>query len=160
MQQYAPPSQTGFQASANAAIAGAGARLGGALLDFLFHLLGVILGVLCIAAIAAVTEGSDAGAIAGLLLAVAFGLVPVIINAVLITKTGQTVGKKLVGTRIVMEGTGQLPGFVQGWLVRYFVFGLISQFVPFLALIDAFFVFTERAKTLHDRLAGTIVVNA
>ena len=87
-------------------------------------------------------------------------LAPIIVNAYLIAKDGQTVGKKAVGTRIVLEVNGQLPGFVQGWLVRFFLFSFLSQFVPFLGLIDLFFIFSQNAQTLHDRLAGTVVVNA
>ncbi|MGB7329715.1 MAG: RDD family protein [Rubripirellula sp.] len=83
------------------------------------------------------------------------------INIAMICKSGQSIGKKAAGSRIVMESDGQLPGFVQGWLVRSFGFSFLSVFllyIPF--LIDPFFVFSENARTLHDRLAGTIVVDA
>ncbi len=141
-------------------IAGAGTRLAGAIVDGLLQMLGVGIGIGCLVAIGVVTEGSDVGAIIGFVLLGVFALIPVIINAVLIAKSGQTVGKKVVKTRIVIEATGQLPGFAKGWLVRTIVFGMIAQFVPFLPLIDALFVFSEDAKTLHDRLAGTVVVTA
>ncbi|QDT04757.1 RDD family protein [Rubripirellula lacrimiformis] len=81
------------------------------------------------------------------------------LNAVLVTKSGQTVGKKAVGTRIVMQDTRELPGFIQGWLLRSLVFGIANQFIPFLAFIDGCFVFTENARMLHDRIAGTVVID-
>ena len=60
-------------------------------------------------------------------------LIPVIVNAVLITKSGQSLGKKAVGTRMVDQQTGAQVGFVQGYLVRSFAFGFLTG-LPVVAL--------------------------
>jgi uncharacterized RDD family membrane protein YckC len=82
---------------------------------------------------------------------------------VLIAKSGQSLGKKVVGTRMVDQNSGETVGFVQGFLVRTFVFQLITG-IPvvggFVALADIVFLFTEGNQTLHDRLAKTRVVRA
>ncbi|TWU47064.1 RDD family protein [Rubripirellula reticaptiva] len=83
------------------------------------------------------------------------------INISMICKSGQSIGKKAAGSRIVMESDRQLPGFVHGWLIRSFGFGLLSSLLFNLpALVDALFVFSDNARTLHDRMASTIVVDA
>ena len=100
---------------------------------------------------------------AGVGFAIGFGIGAiawVIFNWVMITKSGQTVGKKLMSTRIVSESTGQIPDFVQGVLLRSIVFALLNQIVPFLALVDMCWIFGENRQCLHDLLAKTRVVEA
>ena len=107
-----------------------------------------------------VSQDEDAAA-AGFMIGFAIGVVvAVIFNWVMITKSGQTVGKKLTKTRIVSESTGQIPGFVQGVLLRSIVFGVLNQVVPLLALVDSCWIFGENHQCLHDLLAGTRVVEA
>ena len=101
--------------------------------------------------------------ILGALIVIGNLFVPMIINCVLIAKSGQSVGKKIVGTRMVDQDSGETSGFVQGFLIRTFVFQLICN-IPFIgfiiALVDIIFLFTEGNQTLHDRLARTRVVKA
>ena len=83
-----------------------------------------------------------------------------IINGYLLYKRGQTVGKALVGTKIV-DLNGNIPNFGKLLLLRYFVFGLIAQ-IPFIGglfgLADVLFIFGEDRRCLHDYLAGTVVI--
>ena len=80
----------------------------------------------------------------------------------LITKTGQTLAKKWLGMRIVREGSGELPGFVHGVLLRNWLFffaGMIPYLGSCVGLADAIAIFFgERRQTLHDRVAGTLVI--
>ena len=81
---------------------------------------------------------------------------------VLLYRSGQTVGKKIVGIRIVRPDGGR-ASFPRLLFLRYLVPGLIGAIplVGFLfALVDALFIFAEDRRTLHDKIADTIVVNA
>jgi uncharacterized RDD family membrane protein YckC len=94
--------------------------------------------------------------------AVAYVL-PIVLYAVMITKTGQTPGKKLCGIRILKKDSGELPGFVNGVLLRSWLKN-VAYSIPFvgalIALADALMIFTEERQCLHDRIAGTIVVES
>jgi uncharacterized RDD family membrane protein YckC len=165
LQQYAPTSGTGYQSTANMQIAGVGARIGGALIDAFFQIIGVAVCVGILFASGVLEEGQQLGpvqlAIIGVGILVA--LVPPIVNIVLISMSGQSLGKKAIGTRMVLEATGEPAKFVHGFLVRQLAFGFITNlpFVgAFIALADVGFLFSENHKTLHDRLAGTVVINA
>ena len=81
-------------------------------------------------------------------------------NGLFIASHGQTLGKFLTGTRIVNESDGKIPGFGRGYFLRTMLIYLAGQIVPFLGLIDAVLIFGDRSQTLHDRLAGTVVVRA
>jgi uncharacterized RDD family membrane protein YckC len=96
-------------------------------------------------------------------LILAFVVLP-FVQAVLISRTGASLGKMLVGIRIVVRD-GTPAGFVQGWLLRSFVFGALELVASVVllglpSLVDALMVFTRRGRTLHDRMAGTYVVKA
>jgi uncharacterized RDD family membrane protein YckC len=85
------------------------------------------------------------------------------VNGYLLAKSGQTVGKKLVGTRIVdLESRQILPlGKVFG--LRVLPLALIAQ-IPgigaIFSLVDALFIFRNDKRCVHDLIAGTVVVNA
>ena len=156
-------------------LAGVGQRIGGALLDVVLSLLmmlpGLIIGggMLFAAASQAEANGGEpqgaaiaiGGILVGGLIILGNGLIPMVVNIVLISKSGQSLGKKIIGTRMVSQHTGETVGFVHGFLLRTFVFQLITG-IPvvggFIALADIVFLFTEGNQTLHDRLAGTRVV--
>jgi uncharacterized RDD family membrane protein YckC len=109
-------------------------------------------------------QGQQPGpaALAAIGVGIVIALIPPIVNIVLISMSGQTVGKKAMGTRMVLESTGEPAKFVQGFLVRQLAFGFITNIPivgPFIALADIGFLFSENQKTLHDRLAGTVVIN-
>ncbi len=104
-------------------------------------------------------EISSTMLIAWIVLAVTIFLIPIVINAVMITKSGQSIGKKAAGTRIVLDPSRELPGFVKGVLVRSYVMGLLS-IIPLVGLIDTVMIFGQERKCLHDKMAGTIVVTA
>lgn len=87
-------------------------------------------------------------------------IIPTIINAIMITKSGQSLGKKAVGIRIVDDPTRELPGFVRAVLLRSYVTTILAQVVPFFGLIDIAFIFGEERKCLHDKMASTIVIDA
>ena len=86
-------------------------------------------------------------------------LVVFIYQMVLLTKEGQTVGKKPLGIRIVKMDTGQNGGFVPNVLLRLIVNGLTGV-IPFYGLVDILVIFRGDCRCIHDLIAGTQVVDA
>jgi uncharacterized RDD family membrane protein YckC len=79
----------------------------------------------------------------------------------LLIQRAQTIGKALLGIKIVDEATRDHPGFVKLVLVRGLLFNAayrIPLFGGALFLVDSSLVFSEQHRTLHDRVAGTLVV--
>lgn len=81
----------------------------------------------------------------------------------LLVTRGQTIGKKLLGIKIVSFDDETNPGFVKIILLRIVVNGLISA-VPFVgavySLVDICFIFRDDHRCIHDLLANTKVVMA
>jgi uncharacterized RDD family membrane protein YckC len=76
--------------------------------------------------------------------------------------TGQSIGKRLIGTRIVLAD-GTPAGFVHGVLLREWLL-LPYRGVPILGgvigLGDVLAIFRRSRRCLHDDVAGTLVVRA
>ena len=76
--------------------------------------------------------------------------------------TGQTIAKRWLRTRVVREGTGAVPGFVNGVLLRNWLFSLAGMMPGIggcIGLADALVIFSGNTRqTLHDRVARTIVI--
>ncbi|EMI16979.1 membrane protein containing RDD domain protein [Rhodopirellula maiorica SM1] len=149
-------------------IASIGQRIGGALLDGLFNMSGVIAASVLVGLLAPAADAAGQQAAAGisviiLLVCACVAMVPFVINMVLISKSGQSVGKKVAKTRMVNKDTGIQVGFLHGVLIRNLVFGAITG-IPIIggliALADIVFLFSENHETLHDKLAQTLVVEA
>lgn len=71
---------------------------------------------------------------------------------------GKTIGKKLMGIRIANKKDDMPPGFLQAVVMRTWVNYLLGVFIPFYSAIDIGYIFSHDARCLHDRLAGTIVL--
>ena len=87
---------------------------------------------------------------------------PVLLQIVQWTMTamdGRTIGKYCLNIKVVNLQC-QPPGFFQGVVMRYWVMALINT-IPFMGLIDAFFIFgNESNRCIHDFIAGTFVIEA
>ncbi|MGN6514111.1 MAG: RDD family protein [Lysobacteraceae bacterium] len=85
-----------------------------------------------------------------------------IYQLVLLHRQGQTLGKKLMGVRIVRTD-GSRAGLGRIFLLRYFAPGLIGA-IPFIggffSLADALLIFGAEKRCIHDYFADTIVVTA
>lgn len=92
-------------------------------------------------------------------LGVVASLALLIVQLVLVTKQGQTLGKRFIGIRIVMKDTLENGGFVVNVLKRGFLNGLLSL-IPGYFLVDSLFVFREDRRCIHDLIAGTCVIKA
>jgi len=87
-----------------------------------------------------------------------FGAVYTIVPTALF---GQTAGKLAVGTRVVVDGEGSLPGWRRSG-VRWLVSEGLGE-LPFVGLVISLVVLGSllvdpRRRGLHDKAAGTIVV--
>jgi uncharacterized RDD family membrane protein YckC len=103
----------------------------------------------------------NALSILGLFASVAIVLGIVVYQAVLLSSTGQTVGKKLMQLRVINLIDRSNPGFVKAVLIRWWLPSLIYS-IPYLGwafwLADGLFVFKNDRRCLHDLMAGTQVV--
>ena len=83
------------------------------------------------------------------------------VNGIVLARRGQTLGKALLGLRIVRPD-GSRAGLGRLLLARYGVIhalGILSV-GQFFAFIDAAFIFRASRRCLHDQIANTIVVKA
>ena len=138
-------------------------RLGGALIDSLIAM-AISFPVMLVGGVFRQIMEGERMTLGQQLFFFVFGLVVFLaVNGYLLAKQGQTVGKRLVGTRIVSHENGQILPFGRVFGLRYLPLFLISQ-VPFLgslfALVDVLFIFREDHRCVHDLIAGTHVVEA
>ena len=88
-----------------------------------------------------------------------FLLAIIIVQMVLLTRDGQSLGKKAPDIRIVMYRTGENGGFMPNVLLRMVVNGMLA-FIHLYGIVDILFIFREDRRCIHDLIAGTVVVNA
>ena len=85
-----------------------------------------------------------------------------ILQLVMLATRGQSIGKRLLGMRIVTHPDGQNPGGVKTILLRGVVpavIGMIPVLGPLFSLVNVCFIFREDRRCIHDLIAGTQVVN-
>jgi uncharacterized RDD family membrane protein YckC len=95
---------------------------------------------------------------------------------VLIANSGQSVGKLVLGTRII-DAEGHTAGFFQGFVLRTLpvtlvallptlglavgldvaTAGVLAILAGLVSLVDCLLIFGAENRTLHDRIAGTYV---
>ena len=142
--------------------AGRGARLGGALID---GIIGSALNFGWMMATGIIDEIMRTGEVplkvSVQLITVGF-IIFLILHGYLLANRGQTIGKALLGTRIV-DLNGQIPSFGKVVGLRYFLVWVLCS-VPFLGslfgLADSLFIFRQDRRCIHDHMAGTQVVVA
>lgn len=165
---------TAAPVAADTELAGRDARLGAFLLDYVLGILATLPGMLMMGPIffsllrqAAAGHEPDlstvdmAGFGAGLVVMLLGGLVLMVVQVVLLSTRGQTIGKRLLGIRVVLYAGGGPAGFLHAWLLRNVVPFLI-QLIPWIGfafwIVDVCFIFTAERRCLHDLIAGTKVV--
>lgn len=147
---------------------------------FLAQLLDNVIGIACILpgaimiGIAAARAGLGAGGnLSQIATAAGFGagvvvacfalLVLFVVQLWMLVTRGQTIGKRVLGVRIVSFENEANPGFVKVFLLRGVVPALIGS-VPYVGwiftLIDYCFIFRDDRRCLHDLIAGTKVIKA
>jgi uncharacterized RDD family membrane protein YckC len=155
---FAPPgAEVADVAVSGPRLAGRGNRLLAVIIDGLLQI-GIMLLINWVLPLSLFDENPSFGVLVRNML-LGFGLFLLIQGWLLVTE-GQTVGKKLLGMRIVRkDGSRCTPGRIIG--LRYGVGWLITA-VPVVgmayALADSLLIFRESRQCLHDNIADTIVV--
>lgn len=164
---YAPPSSEGLKAPAQVdrlELADLGTRLAAALIE------GVVFLIAAIPFIVAITmsdvsqkpgESAEMLNIALMSLGAILVLAVGIYQLVILSTRGQSIGKRILGIRIVSCEDGRNPGGVKTILMRGFLPGLITN-IPLIGVIFSLanicFIFREDRRCIHDHIAGTEVV--
>ncbi|MBU1259865.1 MAG: RDD family protein [Planctomycetes bacterium] len=135
-------------------------RLGGALLDSLIMIVIIFPIMMIIGIYPSKGDGMSFGQqILGSIISL---VVFLILNGHFLAKSGQTIGKKIVQTKIVGLDGGLCP-FARMFLLRYVVLWVITG-IPFVGglygLFDVLFIFGKGKRCVHDYIAGTRVVDA
>lgn len=156
-----PAAHYGYVGYAAAAptLASRGARLGAVIVDQACLFGAIAVGVLLVV----LGGGEQALTILGIGLAIVLFLAIAITQLVLLSSRGQTIGKRLVGIRIVKLDTGENGGFVANVVMRAFVpalIGAVPYVGPLFSIVDTLFIFREDYRCIHDHIAGTVVVSA
>jgi uncharacterized RDD family membrane protein YckC len=128
-------------------------RLGAQIVDFCIWLIPLLIAFI---ATYRTTEGAYATAIR-IRLWFASSIALGIIQLILLSVRGQTLGKIAAGIRIVDFIDDTNPGFYRTVVLRVLV-PLILWFMPLFAVVDILFIFSEEHQCIHDLIAGTKVV--
>lgn len=159
---YAPPSsRIASSPYAEAQLAERGSRLVAAFIDSLFYFVPLLPGFLLSSG---AERDSGAAAFGGLVLSggALIALAIAIYQWVLLSRVGQTLGKRWMGVRVVRVD-GQPIGFASAVALRAWLPGVIGV-IPFLGplfnLVNILFIFGQERRCLHDLMAGTKVIDA
>jgi len=165
---YSPPlanlDSGATQAIGTLTMATAGSRLAAKAIDVVFMLPGVVGCFLIAQDLVKASPGEELSlgrrTIVVGAATIAYFLALAVYQSVLLSKHGQTIGKRARKIRIVkMDGSS--PGFVHAVLLRAIVNGLPSL-IPHAGrpygLIDILFIFRKDRRCIHDLIAGTRVV--
>lgn len=170
----ATAASTPLAAAPEPELADRGVRLGAFLLDYMLSVLvmlpgALIIGPAFVGLVLAVARGEqpdlnaiDAGSfLLGLLVLASGGFALLVVQVVMLSTRGQTIGKRLLGIRVVRYPDASPAGFVHAWFLRNFVRGLI-QVLPWVGflffIVNCCFIFREDRRCIHDFIAGTKVV--
>jgi uncharacterized RDD family membrane protein YckC len=89
-------------------------------------------------------------------------LIVLAIDLTLLARNGQTIGKKLLGIKVVRVD-GSPVSLFRVFFLRY-VCNTLLTLIPLVgslySLVDALMIFGESRRTVHDRIADTIVIKA
>jgi uncharacterized RDD family membrane protein YckC len=159
--RFAPPTaRVDDVVSSDVELAGRGARLGAVMIDGLVQ--AAVFYALAFTVFKFLQPRADAG-LGNLAVQLVAGLgLFVLLQGYLLATQGQTIGKKLLGLRIVRSNGERVDiGRLLG--LRYFL-GWVITMIPFIGavfvLVDALLIFRDSRKCLHDNIADTMVVKA
>ncbi len=158
---YAPPkSKLLDKEKTDNELAGRWQRLGASLLDGIIMMLVTLPVMYFTGGFDVFKTGVQPSLIYNLLMAV-LGLVAfILLNGKLLVDNGQTIGKKVLGIKIV-DINGNKATVNDHLLKRYAVYFIPGQ-IPFagglISLINILFIFGKTKRCIHDHVASTIVV--
>lgn len=146
-----PYGQQPYGFGARPELASWGARVGGALIDgvlvFGIFLVGIVVS-------AVLSSANENAGVPVLLLAYAAGFGFLAWQLVVQGRTGQTIGKKQVGIRLVRESDGQYVG--AGLSIGRYFLHVVDQLPCYLGYLWP--LWDDKKQTFADKLAGTLVI--
>ena len=156
---YAPPDSE-VSVEEPMRLASLGARLGGALIDGVVYIVILLPIMYATGHIQRLAEEN-----VSLAETVSMGLLGLVVflltQGYLLAKYGQTIGKRLVKTRIVSVKDQEILSFGKVVSLRYLPISLVSQ-IPIIGSIIGFinilFIFRRDRRCIHDLFAGTKVI--
>ncbi len=104
----------------------------------------------------------DAGDSSGLNLRLTFLAVTALYELLPTALAGRTFGKLLLGLQVQRAGAAEAPGFGRAagrWIVLIGAAALPVVGLPALVVVTGVALFDPRRRGLHDRLAGTVVMD-
>ena len=132
-------------------------RLGAYLLDlFSIGLLGIVAAII----LPSFAKSGGSAESVGIAVVVIAMLAVWVVHIVFLYKYGQTIGKRLVGIKVV-QMDGRRCELWRFFVLRYFVpslFGAIPIVGPLVTIIGWLMIFGQEQRCLHDLIANTIVV--
>lgn len=162
---YAPPSATVRDVAGPATamtLAGRGGRLVANIVDGAYFLIPYCLFIAGTVFLAPSEPGGESRALAvGLvlmLLAFAGFVVLLVLNLRQMKRTGQSLGKKVMKIKVVR--TDGSPASLGLLVWKRNVLNWVLSAIPVYGLVDILFIFGDARQCLHDKLAGTKVVDA
>lgn len=158
---YAPPQSELLESTdKNNTNASRWKRLGASLIDGLTIMVVTVPVMFFTGGFDGISEGASPPIIYSLLIG-ALGIVIFFsINTNLLIKSGQTLGKKALGIKIV-DLNGETPTFKKHLIKRYtayFLPGQIPAVGQFISIVNILFIFGKQKRCVHDYIAGTKVV--
>lgn len=139
-----------------------GARFGGAIIDGLLSI-AVVFPFMYVTGFFETAQAGEASLAQTVGMGV-FGFgVFLVLHGYLLSTAGQTIGKRLVGTRIVSVDDDKILPFWKVVSLRYLPVSVVSQIPligPLLSIIDILFIFRADRRCIHDLIAGSKVVKA
>jgi uncharacterized RDD family membrane protein YckC len=154
---FAPPTAevADIAAAGTLALGGRGARLGATLIDLAIHLT-LFFGVVWLLGWR-LADDSVASAVRMTVLSLAIFFA---VQGVPLAQRGQTLGKMVLGLRIVRPD-GSRVSALRLFGLRYAI-GTVVGAVPFVGwiytLVDSLLIFRESHRCLHDQIADTVVI--
>lgn len=144
-------------------LASFGLRLLGAIIDGLIMLMLVVPLMFASGYISEIMAGRQPDFLDNLKMGAMGFVVFMLVQGYFLNASGQTIGKKILGTKIVTLDN-EKPEFVKLILMRYLTVHAIGQ-IPVIGgifgFVNAIFIFFgDKRQCLHDRFAGTKVVMA
>lgn len=154
---YSTPSSELQNPSTELELAGRGIRLGAAIID---SLIAIALLVPAVVYFGLLGEGGEMSFGANISLMIVSLVVFLAIHGYFLKTNGQTIGKKIVGIRIVGldNELRPLPDLLLKRYLPLYAVGIIPVVGSFLPLVDVLFIFRDDRRCVHDLIAGTKVV--
>lgn len=158
---YLPPDPDAAPTS-GVQLASLASRFTGALIDGLIELM-IMLPIMSESGYWEKAMAGEQSYLSTVLIALLGFVLFVVIQGYFLANYGQTIGKKLVGTRIVSIHDNKILPFTQLLALRYVPLRLIGL-IPLLGvvggLINVLYIFRPDRRCVHDLIAGSKVIKA